>query len=339
MERDSSGRNYRPSRAPVYHGRRSPGAPAAGYECGTGGVTPLMSNRAISMAPARSWREYLELCKPRVVMLLVFTAMVGMFMASPGWVPWDAFIFGSIGIGLGAASGAAINHIVDQRADSVMARTSRRPLPTGRIDQASALMFAGMLCLLSMVLLATLVNPLTAVLTLAAMVGYSVVYTIFLKRATPQNIVIGGAAGAMPPVLGWTAVTGTLDPQSLLLFLIIFAWTPPHFWALAIHRCGDYARANVPMLPVTHGIAYTRLQILLYTVLLFVVSLLPYLTHMSGPLYLVAAVLLGGVFLYYAINLYRGRDDGLPMRTFLYSIYYLMGLFTALLVDHYLLLL
>jgi protoheme IX farnesyltransferase len=188
-----------------------------------------------------------------------------------------------------------------------------------------------------MLLLVTLVNTLTAVLTFAALVGYSVVYTIFLKRATPQNIVIGGAAGAMPPVLGWTAVTGTLDPQSLLLFLIIFVWTPPHFWALAIHRCGDYARASVPMLPVTHGIEYTRLQILLYTVLLVLVSLLPFVTHMSGPLYLVAALILGGVFLYYAVSLFRGRDDGLPMRTFVYSIYYLMGLFSALLLDHYLL--
>ena len=297
-----------------------------------------MLNRAISMAPAGSWREYLELCKPRVVMLLVFTAVVGMFLAAPGWVPWQALIFGSIGIGLGAASGAAINHIVDQRADSLMQRTRRRPLPTGRIEPASALIFAALLCVLSMVLLVTLVNTLTAILTLAAMVGYSVVYTVFLKRATPQNIVIGGAAGAMPPVLGWTAVTGTLDPQSLLLFLIIFAWTPPHFWALAIHRCGDYARADVPMLPVTHGIEFTRLQILLYTVLLVGVSLLPFVTHMSGPLYLVAALILGGVFLYYAINLFRGRDDGLPMRTFIYSIYYLMALFSALLVDHYMLL-
>ena len=297
-----------------------------------------MSNRAISMAPARSWREYLELCKPRVVMMLVFTAVVGMFLASPGWVPWQALIFGSLGIALGAASGAAINHIVDRRADSVMVRTRRRPLPTGRVDQTSALVFAAILCALSMVLLATLVNPLTAVLTLAAMVGYSVVYTIFLKRATPQNIVIGGAAGAMPPVLGWTAVTGTLDGQALLLFLIIFAWTPPHFWALAIHRCSDYARANVPMLPVTHGIAYTRLQILLYTVLLVLVSLLPFVTHMSGLLYLLVALVLGGVFLHYAISLFRGRDDGLPLRTFVFSIYYLMGLFSALLVDHYLLL-
>jgi protoheme IX farnesyltransferase len=290
------------------------------------------------MAPVRSWREYLELCKPRVVMMLVFTAVVGMFLSSPGWVPWQALIFGSLGIALGAASGAAINHIVDQRADSVMLRTRRRPLPAGRVDQTSALVFAAILCVLSMVVLVALVNALTAVLTLAAMVGYSVVYTIFLKRATPQNIVIGGAAGAMPPVLGWTAVTGTLDPQALLLFLIIFAWTPPHFWALAIHRCNDYARADVPMLPVTHGIAYTRLQILLYTVLLVLVSLLPFATHMSGPLYLVAALVLGGVFLHYAVSLFRGRDDGLPLRTFVFSIYYLMGLFSALLVDHYVML-
>jgi len=297
-----------------------------------------MSNRVISIAPARSWREYAELCKPRVVMLLVFTAVVGMFLAAPGLVPWQALIFGSLGIGLGAASGAAINHIVDQRADSLMARTRRRPLPTGRIDQSSALLFAAILCVLSMVLLVVMVNTITAVLTFAAMVGYSVVYTIFLKRATPQNIVIGGAAGAMPPVLGWTAVTGTLDPPALLLFLIIFAWTPPHFWALAIHRCSDYARADVPMLPVTHGIEYTRLQILFYTVLLVLVSLLPYVTHMSGVLYLLSAIILGGVFLYYAINLFRGRDDGLPLRTFIFSIYYLMALFTALLLDHYLLL-
>jgi heme o synthase len=297
-----------------------------------------MFHRAISMAPARSWREYVELCKPRVVVLLVFTAVVGMFLAAPGWVPWQALIFGSLGIGLGAAAGAAINHIVDQRADSVMARTRRRPLPAGRIDQSSALVFAALLCVLSMVLLVTMVNTLTALLTLAAMVGYSVVYTIFLKRATPQNIVIGGAAGAMPPVLGWSAVTGSLDPQSLLLFLIIFAWTPPHFWALAIHRCNDYARANVPMLPVTHGIEYTRLQILLYTVLLVLVSMLPFVTHMSGPFYLLAALILGGTFLHYAIKLFRGHEDGLPLRTFVFSIYYLMGLFSALLVDHYLLL-
>jgi len=297
-----------------------------------------MTLRAISMTPVRSWREYLELCKPRVVMLLVFTAVVGMFLASPGWVPWEALIFGSLGIGLGAASGAAINHVVDQRADSLMMRTRRRPLPTGRVEPGAAIVFAAVLLLASMIVLVMLVNTLTAVLTFVAMVGYSVVYTIFLKRATPQNIVIGGAAGAMPPVLGWTAVTGALDPESLLLFLIIFAWTPPHFWALAIHRCNDYARANVPMLPVTHGVAYTRLQILLYTVLLVMVSLLPFVTHMSGAFYLVVALALGGVFLYYAASLFRGRDDGLPLRTFMYSIYYLMGLFSALLIDHYLLL-
>ena len=296
-----------------------------------------MSDRAVSMAAMRSWREYLELCKPRVVLLLVFTAVVGMILASPGWVALEPLLFGSLGIALAAASGAAINHIVDQRADSVMVRTRRRPLPTGRVDTASALLFAAGLCVLSMAILVALVNTLTAVLTLASMIGYSVVYTIFLKHATPQNIVIGGAAGAMPPVLGWTAVTGSLDPQPLLLFLIIFAWTPPHFWALAIHRRADYARATIPMLPVTHGVRYTRLQILLYTLILFVVSLLPYVTRMSGPLYLVAAVLLGGVFLHYAANLYRGRDDGLARRTFVYSIYYLMALFSALLIDHYLL--
>ena len=281
------------------------------------------------------WREYLELCKPRVVMLLVFTAVVGMLLATPGWVPAQVLFFASIGIGLVAAAGAAVNHIVDQRADSLMKRTRHRPLPTGRVDTPSALLFAAALCASGMLMLVVMVNTLTALLTLASMVGYSVVYTIFLKRATPQNIVIGGAAGAMPPVLGWTAVTGSLAPEALLLFLIIFAWTPPHFWALAIHRRVDYARADIPMLPVTHGVEYTRLQILLYTVLLSVVTVLPYVTRMSGELYLLAILALDGVFLYYAINLFRGRDDGLAIRTFVYSIYYLMGVFSALLLDHY----
>ncbi|MDX1434409.1 MAG: heme o synthase [Gammaproteobacteria bacterium] len=292
--------------------------------------------RAATISQSPLWREYLELCKPRVVMLLVFTAVVGMLLATPGWVSADVLLFASLGIGFAAAAGAAVNHIVDQRADSLMKRTRHRPLPTGRVDTASALLFAGVLCVAGMVMLVLMINALTAALTLASMVGYSVVYTIFLKRATPQNIVIGGAAGAMPPVLGWTAVTNSLDPEALLLFLIIFAWTPPHFWALAIHRRLDYARADIPMLPVTHGVEYTRLHILLYTVLLSVITVLPYLTRMSGELYLIAVLVLDGIFLYYAVNLFRGRDDGLAIRTFVYSIYYLMGVFSALLLDHYL---
>jgi protoheme IX farnesyltransferase len=296
-----------------------------------------MTERVMIAAPApRIWREYLELCKPRVVLLIVFTAVVGMCLATPGLAPWDALLFGAIGIGLAAASGAAINHLVDRRVDAVMARTRRRPLASGRLDSAGAVAFAAVLCAGSVLVLSAFVNGLTAVLTVASMVGYSVVYTVFLKRATPQNIVIGGAAGAMPPVLGWTAVTGSVDPHSLLLFLIIFAWTPPHFWALAIHRREEYARAGIPMLPVTHGVDYTRLQILLYTIILCAVSLLPFATRMSGPLYLVGAVGLGGGFLYHAIVLYRGIDDRFAMKTFGYSIYYLSGLFGFLLADHYL---
>jgi protoheme IX farnesyltransferase len=283
------------------------------------------------------WREYYELTKPRVVALIVFTALVGMFLSVPGLVPLDALVFGSLGIGLGAAAGAAVNQVVERRIDAVMARTRGRPLPAGRIDTVSALLFAVLLAGASMTVLVLLVNPLTAALTFASMIGYAVIYTLFLKRATPQNIVIGGAAGATPPVLGWAAVTGQVDPGALLLFLIIFTWTPPHFWALAIHRHRDYERAGIPMLPVTHGIDFTRLHVLLYTVLLVVVTLLPYLTRMSGALYLAGALVLGGGFLYHAVALYRDRDNPrLPMQTFGYSILYLMGLFSALLVDHYL---
>ena len=286
-------------------------------------------------APALHWREYLLLCKPRVVSLIVFTAVIGMFLAVDGMVPPAALIFGTLGIGLAASAGAAINHIADQRIDAVMARTRGRPLPTGRLSTVRAVIFAGVLCTVSMLMLATLVNGLTALLTFASMIGYSVIYTVFLKWRTPQNIVIGGAAGAMPPVLGWTAVTGSIDPHALLLFLIIFAWTPPHFWALAIHRKDDYARANIPMLPVTHGVAFTRTYVLLYTVVLLVVSLLPFITRMSGALYLAAALILGAGFLYHVVALYRGRDKGAPYRTFKYSIHYLSGIFAALLIDHY----
>jgi len=250
-------------------------------------------------------------------------------------VPLPALLFGALGIGLAAASAAAINHVVDQRIDSVMSRTRRRPLPSGNVSEQAAVIFAFFLCAVSMLTLTFLVNTLTAVLTLVSLVGYGFVYSMYLKRATPQNIVIGGASGAAPPVLGWTAVTGSLDPHALLLFLIIFAWTPPHFWALAIARRKDYANANIPMLPVTHGVEFTRLHILLYTLLLFVISLLPFAFYMSGPLYLIGAVILGGWFLYLAVRMQVDHSDHLAMKTFHYSILYLMLLFAFLLVDHY----
>jgi protoheme IX farnesyltransferase len=295
-------------------------------------------DRAVGTAAGGSlWRDYVTLCKPKVVALIVFTAVVGMLLATPGLVPLNALLLGTLGIGLGAASGAAFNQVVDQRIDAVMARTRRRPLPGGRLETLPAAGFAALLAVLSFAILALGVNLLTAALTLASMVGYSVVYTMYLKRATPQNIVIGGAAGAMPPVLGWTAVTGTLDADALLLFLIIFAWTPPHFWALAIHRREDYAKAEVPMLPVTHGVAFTRLHILLYTVILFAVSLLPFASGMSGPLYLGGAVFLGVAFIGHALRLYFDGDAlGVPMRTFTFSIWYLAALFSVLMLDHYL---
>jgi len=295
-----------------------------------------MSSRVVVSVRAAPWREYLELCKPKVVSLIVFTAAVGMFLATPGLVPVSVLVFGTAGIALTAAAGAVINQVLDQKTDALMARTRRRPLPSGRVEQHAAVLFAALLCAAGVAMLALLVNPLTAVLTFLSMVGYSVVYTVYLKRATPQNIVIGGAAGAMPPVLGWTAVTGAVHPHALLLFLIIFAWTPPHFWALAIHRCREYARADIPMLPVTHGVDFTRLQILLYTVILFGASLLPFVARMSGILYLTGALVLGAGFLYHALALYLRREDPrLPMRTFGYSIYYLFGLFALLLADHY----
>lgn len=282
------------------------------------------------------WRDYLALCKPKIVALIVFTAVVGMFLAVPGMVPLDALIFGTAGIGLAASSAAVINQLVDQRVDSIMMRTRQRPLPRGNLSTESAVMFALALCALSMLILVFLVNTLTAVLTLVSLVGYGFIYSMYLKRATPQNIVIGGASGAAPPVLGWTAVTGTLEPNALLLFLIIFAWTPPHFWALAIYRCEEYAKAAIPMLPVTHGVQFTRLHILLYTVILFLVSLLPFVFYMSGVMYLFGAVVLGGIFLYLAIRMQFDHSNTLAMRTFSYSIVYLMALFGFLLADHYL---
>lgn len=280
-----------------------------------------------------AWRDYVGLCKLKVVALIVFTAVVGMFLATPGMVPLNALVFGTLGIGMAAAAAAAINHLVDRSVDARMARTCNRPLPTGHINPRNCLWFALSLAALAMLVLAVFVNALTAVLTFLSLIGYAVIYTMYLKRATPQNIVIGGAAGAAPPVLGWTAVTGNVDPHALLLFLIIFVWTPPHFWALAIHRRKEYAEVDIPMLPVTHGIEFTRLQVLLYTVLLLVVSVLPFVTHMSGPVYLAGAVLLGIGFLRHALRLMRHEAAAMP--AFGYSIVYLMAIFALLLVDHY----
>ncbi|SEB08060.1 protoheme IX farnesyltransferase [Thiothrix caldifontis] len=284
---------------------------------------------------AINWRAYLCLCKLKVVSLIVFTALVGMLLATPNAVPLSTLFWGLLGVGLGAACGAAINHIVDQRIDALMTRTENRPLPQQQLTTAQALVFAGGLGVLSMFILGVMVNALTAWLTLVSMVGYAVVYTMYLKRSTPHNIVLGGAAGAAPPVLGWTAVTGELHTDALLLFLIIFIWTPPHFWPLAIKRLEDYRKAGVPMLPVTHGVAFTKLNIVLYTLMLIAVTLMPFLTHMSGVIYLIAASVLGAGFLYHAMVLYRSEGDQHAMKTFGYSIFYLSALFIALLVDHY----
>lgn len=280
-------------------------------------------------------KAYLETTKPKVVALLVFTAIVGMLLASPGTVPLDIFVFASLGIALAAASGAAINHVVDQYIDCVMGRTKGRPLPTGTLTSSSVLIFALCLGALSMFILSYEVNILTALLALIALIGYAVIYTMFLKRRTPHNIVLGGAAGAMPPVLGWTAVAGEINSEALLLFLIVFIWTPPHFWALAIRRKNDYEKAGLPMLPVTHGIAFTKLQILLYTFMLLAVSLFPFVTKMSGLIYLSGALSLGIGFIFYAYRLFRTDGDLYAMKTFSYSIFYLGLLFAFLLTDHY----
>ncbi|MEY2854976.1 MAG: hypothetical protein RL030_2108 [Pseudomonadota bacterium] len=285
--------------------------------------------------PRGRWRLYLQLTKPRVVALIVLTAVVGTLLSTPGLPPLSALVWGNLGIALAAASAATLNQILDQRIDAKMARTRTRPLPTGGLTEREALVFAAVLGVASMLILWLLVNPLTAVLTFASLIGYAVVYTLWLKRATPQNIVIGGAAGAAPPVLGWVAVTNSIDPHALLLFLIIFAWTPPHFWALAIARRDDYAKVGIPMLPVTHGIEFTQLHVLLYTVILFIVTLLPWITGMSGLIYLVAALGLNAAFLYYAIALKGTTRKELPMKVFKFSVQYLMWLFLALLVDHY----
>jgi len=290
---------------------------------------------AAEVTDGGSWRDYLSLCKPRVVVLIVFTAVVGMFLATPGMVPVTTLLFGSLGIALAAGAAAAVNHVVDANIDLLMKRTKDRPLPTGHLGSRQALLFAAVLATVSMVMLVAGVNGLTAILTFLSLIGYAVIYTMYLKHATPQNIVIGGVAGAAPPVLGWVAVTGQIDPQALLLFLIIVVWTPPHFWALAIHRRDDYAKAVVPMLPVTHGVEYTRLHVLLYTLLLLVVTLLPFVVGMSGVLYLAGALILGGRFLWWAVKLYRTGSDQVALKTFSFSILYLFLLFAVLLVDHY----
>ena len=295
-----------------------------------------MSEIVYEPAESPLWKRYLELCKPKVVYLIIFTAIVGMVLATDGMANWVAIIFGSLGIGLGAASGAAINHVVDQKIDALMERTKARPLPTGGIAANQALTFALSLGVLSMVILVVFVNVLTAVLTLFSLVGYAVIYTMFLKRATPHNIVLGGAAGAAPPLLGWVAVTGEVSIDALVLFLIIFIWTPPHFWALAIDRRDDYAAAGLPMLPVTHGVSFTKEQILLYTLMLLSVSFLPFIVHMSGLLYLIVAFVMGLGFIYHAYKLYRSEGDEHAMKTFGFSIVYLMVLFAALLADHFL---
>ncbi|MBB71592.1 MAG: protoheme IX farnesyltransferase [Legionellales bacterium] len=283
-----------------------------------------------------TWRDYLELCKPRVVMLMVLTSIVGMCLATQGAVPLVPLIIGNIGIALAACGAAAVNHVADKHIDKLMARTKNRPMVKDKIAPRQCLLFAGVLCAASMILLVSMVNTLTAILTFASMIGYAGVYTLYLKYATPQNIVIGGLAGAAPPLLGWTAVTGQVSPEALMLVLIIFVWTPPHFWALAIHRYDDYKNADVPMLPATHGIRYTKVQILLYTVLLIAVTLLPYVAGMSGLLYLIGVMALNARFLYWAIKLFRTTGpDRTAFLTFKYSIVYLGLLFIVLLLDHY----
>ncbi|XOZ32655.1 heme o synthase [Halomonadaceae bacterium KBTZ08] len=294
-----------------------------------------MSDNTASAKQTITWRDYLELTKPKVVALMLLTVIIGMLVAEPGLPSLATVFWGNLGIALLSGAAAVINHVVDHEIDARMARTRRRPVATGRLSNADALGFSATLGLAGMLVLVWQVNMLTAWLTLGSLVGYAVIYTVFLKRATPQNIVIGGLAGAMPPLLGWTAVTGTADPNALLLVLIIFAWTPPHFWALAIHRKEEYAQVDIPMLPVTHGNRFTELHILLYTFMLLAVSLLPVATGMSGMIYLVGATLLGLRFLQYAFRLWWGDDRRVALQTFKYSITYLMLLFVVLLVDHF----
>jgi protoheme IX farnesyltransferase len=295
-----------------------------------------VNTQVLSQGLTQQLRAFYALTKPRVVSLIVFTAVIGMFLAAPGLVPLQVLVAGTLGIALVAGAAAAVNCLVEQKIDAVMRRTRWRPLPRGELTALQTLIFAGALGGLGLWILVQFVNALTMWLTVATFVGYAVVYTVLLKPATPQNIVIGGASGAMPPVLGWAAVTGEVSIEAMLLFLIIFAWTPPHFWALALYRTDDYARAGVPMLPVTHGKPYTRLQVLLYTLILFAVSLLPYVIRMSGLAYFAAALVLGGIFIGYALRIYFAYSDALAQKTFRYSIVYLAALFAALLVDHHL---
>jgi len=294
------------------------------------------------MASSLTWEragtrllQYLRLCKPRVVSLIVFTAVIGMFLAVPGMVQLNTLLLATSGIALVAGAAAAVNCLVEQKIDGIMARTRYRPLPRGELTSLQTVLFSGVLGGVGLWLLDRFVNPLTMWLTLATFVGYAVVYTVILKPMTPQNIVIGGASGAMPPVLGWVAVTGEISYQALLLFLIIFAWTPPHFWSLALYRKHEYANAGLPMLPVTHGDKYTRLHVLLYTLILVAVSLLPFATRMSGWSYLLSACVLGGIYLYYAVRIFVHYSDALAQRAFRYSIVYLAALFAALLLDHW----
>lgn len=282
------------------------------------------------------WRDYLELCKPRVVLLMLLTVVVGMYLATPGWIDFNLVMASLLGIGLCASSAAAMNHLVDKRIDAIMARTKKRPVARGQVSVRQALCFAVILGALGLIVLVVWVNPLTALLTFITLIGYAGVYTGYLKRATPQNIVIGGLAGAAPPLLGWTAVTNQLDPYALLLVLIIFVWTPPHFWALAIYRYEEYQDAEIPMLPVTHGIQFTKLNIYLYTILLLVVSIFPFIMGMSGWVYLIGASMLGIRFLFWSHKLFRTNKPLVAMQTFRFSITYLMLLFVFLLIDHYL---
>jgi heme o synthase len=295
-----------------------------------------VNTQALPQGLAQQARAFLALTKPRVVSLIVFTAVIGMLLATPAMVPLQVLLAGTLGIALVAGAAAAVNCLVEQRIDAMMKRTRWRPLPRGELSALQTLVFAGALGGLGLWILMQFVNALTMWLTVATFIGYAVVYTVLLKPATPQNIVIGGASGAMPPVLGWAAVTGEVSIEAMLLFLIIFAWTPPHFWSLALYRTEDYARAGVPMLPVTHGKPYTRLQVLLYTLILLAVSLLPYAIRMSGLAYLCAALVLGGIFLAYALRIYFAYSDAVAQKTFRYSIVYLAFLFAALLLDHYL---
>jgi protoheme IX farnesyltransferase len=296
---------------------------------------PNMTDTTHTILQSPSWRDYLEMCKPRVVLLMLLCTLVGMFLATSEMVPFDVILFGSIGVALVAGSAAALNHLVDANIDSKMARTQHRPFAQGRVSNIQGSVFVGLTGVTGIGILAVMINPLTAWLNLASWLGYGVVYTMYLKRATPQNIVIGGLFGAAPPLFGWTAVTGSVDGGGLLLVLIIFAWTPPHFWALAIDRMEEYRDVDIPMLPVTHGAHYTKVHILLYTIIMVITSVLPFVIGMSNILYLLIALALGAGFLYWALVMLLTNDEKAPMETFRYSIFYLMALFVALLADHY----